>query len=258
MLEQITPVLLTYNEEENIGRTLERLNWASDIVVVDSYSTDMTLAIARRNPQVRLFQRAFDSHAQQWDFAIGNSGIKTEWILALDADYVLTEEVAAELARLHPEGSINGYSADFRYCVLGQPLRGTLYPPVTVLYRKGKARYAQDGHTQRVKVEGRIGKLRSKILHDDRKSLSKWLQAQDRYMQLEAQHIRRAEWSELGMADKVRSLPLFAPFLIFAYCYFGKMVLLNGKHGLYYATQRMLAESLLALRLIEAHWRESR
>ena len=123
MLEQITPVLLTYNEEENIGRTLERLNWASDIVVVDSYSTDMTLAIARRNPQVRLFQRSFDSHAQQWNFAIENSGIKTEWILALDADYVLTEEVAAELARLHPEGSINGYSADFRYCVLGQPLR---------------------------------------------------------------------------------------------------------------------------------------
>jgi glycosyltransferase involved in cell wall biosynthesis len=254
VLEQITPVLLTYNEEENIGRTLERLNWAPDIVVVDSYSTDKTVAIARSSPQVRLFQRTFDSHAQQWNFAIQDSSIKTEWILALDADYVLTDEFVDELAQLRPESDMNGFLADFRYCVSGRPLRGSLYPPVNVLFRKGKARYAQEGHTQRVIVEGRIGKLRSKILHDDRKSLSKWLEAQDRYMQLEAQQIRRAKWSELGAADKVRSFALFAPFFIFIYCYFGKLGFLDGKRGLYYAIQRMLAESLLALRLIEKHW----
>src|SRR5262249_21396196 len=128
------------------------------------------------------------------------------------------------------------------------------YPAVNVLYRKGKARYVQDGHTQRVNVEGRIGKINSKILHDDRKSLLKWLQAQDRYMQLEAQQIRRTKWSELGVADKVRSFPFLAPFLVFIYCYFGRLIVLDGKRGLYYAIQRMLTESLLALHLIEAHW----
>jgi glycosyltransferase involved in cell wall biosynthesis len=254
VLEQITPVLLTYNEEENIGRTLERLSWASDIVVVDSYSTDETVAIARSRPQVRLFQRIFDSHAQQWNFAIQDSGIKTEWILALDADYILTDDFIDELTGLRPDADINGCLAAFRYCVWGKPLRGTLYPPVNVLYRKGKARYVQEGHTQRLQIEGRVGKLRSKILHDDRKPLSKWLQAQDCYMQLEAQHIQRSKWSELAAADKVRSFPLFAPFLVFVYCYLGKLLLLDGRHGLYYAIQRMLAESLLALRLIETHW----
>ena len=74
MLEQITPVLLTYNEEENIGRTLGQLGWASDVVVVDSYSTDNTVEIARSRIQVRLFQRTFDTHAQQWNFAVQNSG----------------------------------------------------------------------------------------------------------------------------------------------------------------------------------------
>ena len=71
---------------------------------------------------------------------------------------------------------------------------------------------------------------------------------------LEAQHIRQAKWSELGAADKVRRLPPFAPFLIFFYCYFGKLLLLDGRRGFYYAIQRMLAESLLALRLIERRW----
>jgi glycosyltransferase involved in cell wall biosynthesis len=254
VLRQITPVLLTYNEEENIGRTLERLSWAPDIVVVDSYSTDKTVAIARSRPQVRLFQRTFDSHAQQWNFAIQDAGVTTEWILALDADYVLTDELVNELAGLRPEADISGYLASFRYCVRGMPLRSTLYPPVNVLYRKLKAHYIQDGHTQRVQIEGCVGKLRSRILHDDRKSLSKWLQAQDRYMQLEAQRVLRTKWSELQAADKVRRLPLFAPFLVFIYCYFGKLLLLDGRHGLYYAIQRTLAELLLALRLIEAYW----
>ena len=61
MLEHITPVVLTYNEEENVGRTLRRLSWASDIVVLDSFSSDNTVAIARNCPQVRVFQRTFDT-----------------------------------------------------------------------------------------------------------------------------------------------------------------------------------------------------
>jgi hypothetical protein len=88
---------------------------------------------------VRLFQHTFDTHAQQWNFAVQNSAIKTEWILALDADYLLTSEFIDELARLRPEAEINGYLVGFRYCVWGRPLRGALYPPVVVLFRNGKA-----------------------------------------------------------------------------------------------------------------------
>jgi glycosyltransferase involved in cell wall biosynthesis len=256
MLDEITPVLLTYNEEANIGRTLARLDWAADIVLVDSFSTDGTVAIAKSRPNLRLFQRAFDSHAQQWNFAIQASNIKTQWILALDADYVLTEEFVTELTELKPEPDIYAFFVPFRYCIGGQPLRGSLYPPVSVLYRREKAYYVQDGHTQRLRIEGRVATLRSRIMHDDRKPLSRWVQEQDRYMRLEAQHISETKWFDLGAADKIRRyLPLLAPFLIFAYCYFGRLTLLDGKYGLYYSIQRMLAESLLILRLIELRWR---
>ena len=70
-------------------------------------------------------------------------------------------------------------------------------------------------------------------------------------MRLEAQHITEREWSKLETADKLRRVPLVAPFVVFWYCYIGKGLWLDGWLGLYYALQRMVAECVLALRLIE-------
>lgn len=70
MLDHITPVLLTHNEEQNIGRTLSRLSWARDVVVVDSGSTDGTLNLLKVYPNVRVFNRRFDTDANQWRYAI--------------------------------------------------------------------------------------------------------------------------------------------------------------------------------------------
>src|ERR1700730_17884251 len=97
MFDQITPLILTYNEAPNIGRTLEQLRWAHDIVVVGSFSDDETLEIVAEFPRVRVYQRKFDTHEQQWNFGLKETGIKTEWVLALDADYTLSDELIAEL-----------------------------------------------------------------------------------------------------------------------------------------------------------------
>ena len=86
MLDQITPLILTYNEAPNIVRSLGALSWAKDIVVVDSFSDDDTITIAKSVPAVRVFQRAFDSHRNQWEFGLKETGISTPWVLALDAD----------------------------------------------------------------------------------------------------------------------------------------------------------------------------
>src|SRR2546430_16708663 len=97
MLDQITPIILTYNEAPNIGRTLEQLGWARDIVVVDSFSDDETLEIVSSLPQARVFQRKFDSFAGQCNFGLTETGINSEWVLSLDADYVLTPELIEEI-----------------------------------------------------------------------------------------------------------------------------------------------------------------
>ena len=108
MLNQITPLILTYNEAPNLGRTLDRLAWARDIVIVDSLSTDDTRAIAARYPSARVFDRAFTSHAEQWNFGLEQTGIKTDWVLALDADFVLTEDVIRESVRCHRRKTSTG------------------------------------------------------------------------------------------------------------------------------------------------------
>jgi glycosyltransferase involved in cell wall biosynthesis len=251
MLDQITPVILTYNEAPNIGRTLERLAWARDIVVVDNFSNDETLAIVDRTLQSRLFQREFDCHENQWNFALKETGVTSEWVLALDADYVLTPELVEEIKDLRPAGNIAGYRARFIYCVSGRPLRGSAYPPVTVLYRREGASYRQDGHTQRVIVAGSVVDLRAPIFHDDRKSFDHWLRSQARYMKLEANKLAQSAWSDLGWADRLRKMRIVAPFAILFYCLFGRGAILDGREGIYYAFQRLLSELILSLYLIE-------
>lgn len=250
-LDQVTPVLLTYNEEQNIGRTLARLEWASDIVVVDSHSSDDTLAIARRHKAVRVFERPFDSFANQWNYAIRETGIATDWILALDADYILPDGFVDELRTLPLMCDAHGYRAGFRYCVAGRPLLGTLYPAVTVLFRRDKAEYVQDGHTQRVRIEGPISNLHTKILHDDRKPLSRWLLSQMEYARIEADHLLAVPARTLSLTDRVRCMAWPAPILVFPYTLLVKGCILDGWRGWFYAMQRFVAEAMLALQIID-------
>lgn len=257
MIENITPLILTYNEAPNIGRTLEQLRWADDIVVVDSGSDDETVEIVKSFPNARVVQRAFDNHGAQWNFGLSETGVSTEWVLALDADYFLTPEIIDELKALRPLASTMGYRAEFTYCINGKSLRSGLYTPVTVLYRRGCAKYSQDGHTQRLILEGNLETLRSRILHDDRKPLSHWFESQQRYMALEAKNILANDSASLSTADRVRRMRVIAPLAVLFYCLIVRGGVLDGWPGFYYAFQRTLAELILSLNLIEADLRSA-
>ncbi|MDB9304571.1 glycosyltransferase family 2 protein [Nodularia spumigena CS-591/12] len=250
MLEQVTILILTYNEAPNIERTLQKLTWAKRIVVIDSYSTDETLEILSSYPQVEVFQRKFDSFANQCNY--GLTKITSPWVLSLDADYILTDELIHELKTLPIEPDINSYSFRFKYCIFGKPLRGTLLPPRKVLYNKEKAIYQDDGHAHRVLVNGRSTQLSAYIHHDDRKPLSRWLWAQERYMVMETKKLLETPNNELSLGDRIRKQKILAPLIIFVYCLIVKGAILDGWHGWYYTFQRVLAEVLLSIHLIEA------
>jgi glycosyltransferase involved in cell wall biosynthesis len=250
MIPSITPVILTKNEDANLARTLEGVAWARDIVLVDSFSNDQTLAIAARFANVRVFQRRFDSHANQWNFAIEQTNISSDWILALDADYVAPPGAQTELARATREAGRAGFLADFRYCVFGRPLRASLYPEHVVLFRRGRGRYAQFGHTQRLVIDGEIGRLAVKLDHDDRKPLGRWLEAQAKYAGLEAEFVAQGR-GELRAIDRLRKTGWLAPIVVLLHVLLVKHCLLEGWRGWYYALQRTLFEILFCLAWLE-------
>jgi len=254
MLNNITPVILTFNEEANIARTLSQLSWAQRIVVIDSFSSDATLEILSRYPNEHVFQRSFDTHAAQWNYGLQKAD--TAWILSLDADYYLTNELIEEINQLKPTAT--AYSIKFKYCINGKPLRGAILPPRLALFNRHEAIYFDDGHTQQLEAQGPVEALTHSILHDDRKSLKRWLWAQERYATLEVEKLNRMSPRELGMADRIRQYKVVAPLLVLVYCLFFRGVIFDGPAGWYYAWERTLAEIVLSLLLIENQFHSSR
>ena len=253
MQDQLTALILTYNESENIGRTLAPLGWISRILIVDSFSTDDTLTQARLLPNVEIAQRRFDNHTSQWNFGLDR--IQTSWVLTVDADYELSRELASEIAELVPLEEISGYSARFLFRIFGHPLRASVYPPRVVLFRRDRARYVQQGHTQWLNFTGELVSLKNVVIHDDRKPLSRWLSSQDNYMKIEAAHLLGTPNRELAIQDRLRKKVFFAPPIMFLYLLFVRGLILDGWPGWYYVMQRTIAELLLSLRLLTEKYR---
>lgn len=250
MLSDITPVILTFNEAANIGRSLERLSWARQVVIVDSGSTDETLAIAGRFANVRVVPRPFDSHAVQWRFAVNETGIESDWILRLDADYMVEPALREELAALAPDAATAAYQVAFTYCIDGRPLRASLYPAMPLLFRRGRAEFVQDGHTEKLRIDGPVLTVRNRLLHDDRKGLDRWLQSQARYQAAEADKLTSRPWSDLSWADRLRLTRVLGPPVVAVHCLIVKGLIFDGPAGLLYTAQRVTADLILSMHLL--------
>ncbi len=256
VLDQITPLIITNNEALNLRRTLDKLGWARRILVVDSGSTDDTIRILQSYSQVKVVHHAFSDFASQCNFGLAQ--ITTPWVLSLDADYELSDALIAELQSLAPAKEVAGYRAKFIYRIHGRPLRGSLYPPRVVLYRGAHAVYQNEGHGHRVSVSGVILPLAGPIYHDDRKPLSHWFASQQRYARQEAEYLLSSDGGALSRIDRVRLAAWPAPLAVAIYALILKGCLLDGWPGWFYALQRVLAEAMLALEIIDRRLRRDR
>jgi glycosyltransferase involved in cell wall biosynthesis len=244
----LSALVITYNEEVNIERTLASIHWISEVLIIDSGSNDRTLNIIQHFPNTRVLYRKFDSFANQCNF--GLEQLASNWVLSLDADYVLTSGLSKEIVDTLLGQKNNGdlysaYRIGFQYCINGKAIRSGLLPPRICLYERKCARYIDVGHGHRVIIQGNIGQLKQKIFHDDRKTFAKWLDNQQRYQKTEAQMLKSKKSSSLPIQDKIRKHTFFAPFLAFFMCLFLRRGLLDGKAGVIYAFHRLIAESLL-------------
>ena len=245
----ITPVILTHNEELNIVSSLASLRTFPRVVVLDSGSTDRTEEISRSFGNVSWFQRKFDSHQQQWQFAVTQTNISSEFVLALDADMRVTEALRQELTQFVQERHFMGGWVSFEYWVFGRRLMGSIYPPQIRVFRPASVRIDQLGHTQVFHSNDPLCRFRGRLIHEDRKPLDRWMSSQFRYASLEFDRLRSS--TKRTLKDNLRIWGL-SPAIWSMYSYIRAGGLLNPRAARAYAYERLIFEAILARMLAES------
>lgn len=251
-LQNITPVILAYDEEPNIARTLGSLKWAQRVFVLDSGSHDGTESICRSFVNVSWRMRAFDSFKDQWEHALHNLGITTDYLLALDADMEVPAKLVDEIGAHFLKGKYNGGLMAFDYRYFGQSLAGSICPPQMRLFRRDAVQVTQQNHGHKFAVEGNVHRFRSRLIHDDRKPLERWVESQLRY--LKDNELALTNGNGRGARGYLRKLGLMPPAIgLLAYIRAGGPF--KGAAAARYAYERMTAESMLAIRLMDSRLR---
>ncbi len=248
-LKQITPVVLTFNEEANVRRNLDSLRWAQRVVIIDSGSTDQTEAIARSYGNVTWHTRPFDSFRAQWEHAIHQTDIATEYVLALDADMEVSAKLLEEIAAPFLEGNYLGGLMPIDYRYYGRSLAGSICPPQIRIFRRDAVTVTQLNHGHKFQVAGPVYRFRNRLIHDDRKSLERWVESQLRYQKENEAELRNGHRGRVR--DYARRMGLMPPIIgVLAYLRAGGPF--KGAAAARYAYERMTTESILAVRLMDA------
>lgn len=181
---KITARVNTFNEEDNIGAALESVSFADEIIVVDSFSTDRTVEVARRYTD-RVVSHAFASHGAQHNYA--DSLCQYDWVLVLDADERLTPELAAAIRAILARGTdLDGFFMARRARYLGRWIRHSGWYPdwQTRLYRRAVTRWDGEPPHEAPKVAGRVARLPGDLLHFTRRSLHEHVAVMNHYTDL--------------------------------------------------------------------------
>lgn len=249
----ISVIILTFNAEQTIGRTLASARAVSDdIHVVDSGSTDRTLAIVAEHG-AQLVSHPFENYGAQRNWAIANLPIKHEWELHLDADERLTPELSSAIKSLATQGfpaSIDGYYIPRLVHFMGSPIRhGGMYPIWHMrLFRHGKGRCEDRRYDQHFFVDGPSAQIAHPMIDDIRMSLTEWVTRHNRWADAEADELMNATDPAHVIGGNIRgnpverkrslrkgynSAPLFWRALgLFLYRYFVRLGFLDGRAGL--------------------------
>jgi glycosyltransferase involved in cell wall biosynthesis len=270
----ISILILTFNEEINIGECLDTLSWSNDIVVFDSLSNDATARIAVERG-ARVVQRPFDNWSSHQNWAVQTIEFRHPWVLYVDADercpFELRDEVLARALPNAPESAFRVRRKDF---YMGKWLRhAQLYPTWFVrLFRPQRIRYERLVNPVAL-VDGPVGKLDAHLLHYPfSHGASHWIARHNNYSDFEARELFRLR-SGVSVAsarpfspdpnERRRALKdLFfrlpaRPLIKFMYYYIWRRGFLDGRPGLTYSTLQAIYEYMIDCKYRELRRRES-
>lgn len=255
----LTAVVMTYNEELNIGRCLESVEgWADEVFVVDSFSTDATLGIARRYT-CEIVQHVYEGHPQQWTWALASLPFKHSWILALDADFVVTPELREAIRDViaRDAAGCDGYYVRHREIFRHRFIRhGSIYPRYWLrLFRREKVFLDPENLVDvHFYISGPVGRLEYDVIEENAKEhdFAFWIEKQMRFAKRQAvEELRRRsgearapmpprlfgtpDQRTLWLKQRWYRMPLYSRSVFyFLYRYVVRLGFLDGKAGFLY------------------------
>ncbi len=279
---RLTVLVPTLNEERNLAQCLRHLQWADQVLVIDSGSTDRTAAIAaEQGAEVVSF--AWNG---QWpkkkNWALQNAPIRHQWVLIVDADEWITPELAAEIADAIRSGEYVGYYINRRFMFMGHWLRHCGYYPSwnLRLLRRGRGEYERltevedtgsgDNEVhEHIVPDGPTGHLKNEMLHFAFPDIATFVEKHNRYSNWEAAvQLRASSEGEASGAGAERDLNArrrlkrlsrrlpFRPALRFFYAYILKRGFLDGRRGLIFCRLLAMYEFLSVAKYQEMRWKK--
>ncbi len=250
----VSVLIVTKNAAEGLAATLESLEDFSEILVIDSHSTDGTrlIAAAHKVPVIPYQWNGQYPKKRQW--CLENVAVENEWILFLDADEIVTDALRREIADTLSDTKHAAFFLRGQPVFCGKPLKYGRWNNKIVLFRKGALRYPElpDTHTPMGEIEGHVqpfvtgtvGQLKNALLHDAADDLDAWIDRHQRYAAWQAEidaantNLSASERGARRIAKRFfAALPL-RPVWVFMDSYVWKKGALDGSPGFHYATAR--------------------
>lgn len=275
----VSVIILTFNEEKNLPDCLASVqDWAEEIFVVDSGSTDRTREMACAGGAT-VVEHAFENYSRQRNWALDHLPLRCDWTLQLDADHRVTPELQASLRQLfapQPPAEVQGYMVSRRTVFLGKWIRHGGHYPVyhAVLFRRQAGRCEDKLYDQHFHVEGQVRILKGDIIDVITDSLTTFTERHNRWSSLEAGEQLNAEQRAGGRRVKAKltgtpmeqrrflksayeRLPLFVrPCLYFVIRYFFRLGFLDGRRGLvFHFLQGFWFRFLIDAKIFEQRYR---
>ena len=246
MSQKISALIITYNEEDNISDVLNSLEFADEIILVDSFSTDRTLELAQLHPKVKIYQHKFEDFTKQRNLALTYAN--NDWVLFLDADERLTDACRSEIIETinNPQAKDAYYMYRlFFFCGDRINFSGTQNDKNFRLFRKSKAFYdTQKKVHETLLVKGTVGVLKNKIWHYSFADYDSYKQKMIHYGDLKGKelHAKNKRYSLFSHWSKV-SFKFFK-------AYFLKLGILDGRRGyqLCYLQSLSVHETFISLK----------
>lgn len=273
----LSVIILTRNEQATIGACLQFLDWVDDVVVVDSFSTDETIAAARAvRPDVRVFEHEFRDFGDQRNWALDETAVRHQWVLFLDADEHCNAACAQAIRdAVADPGERVGFFLTCRNHFLGRWIKHcTLYPTWQLrLLKQGRVRYRKEGHGQREVADGPLGFLEAPYDHYGfAHGVEHWIARHNRYSSEEVELIGRLRTEPLRLREMLSRNPVsrrrclkrlaarvgFRPLARFVYLYVLRGGFLDGRAGLYFCLLRVAHEIHITVKLAEERLQSSR